>query len=268
MQAIICFTSDFGLDDTWVGICHAMMHQACPQARIVNLSHLVPPYDVRKGAVIAASGVLQLPEAIHLVVVDPTVGGDRRDLVLVCERGTRLVGPDNGLLLPASWRAGGVAHAYAIEPEKLDRKRPLPTFHARDVLAPAAAALACGVEPSELGHPVDPASLTQSPFPPAHHENGTLLAEVLDVDRFGSVRVGVSDDEMRTNQLEGKTLELSFGHRMITVSFGRTFADVPEGEPVAIVDSSGWLTLAVRAGSAAERYGIEPGDPARVRPVE
>ena len=91
MQNIICFVSDFGLEDTWVGVCHAVIHRACPLARVVDLAHQIPPFDIRKGAAVAAAGVHQLPDAIHLVVVDPGVGGGRADLVLVTERGTRLV---------------------------------------------------------------------------------------------------------------------------------------------------------------------------------
>lgn len=265
MQSIICFVSDFGLDDTWVGVCHAVIHQACPQARIVNMSHLVPPFDIRKGAVVTSSSVWQLPEAIHLAVVDPGVGGGRKDVCLVTARGTKLVGPDNGLLVPATWRVGGITEAYAIEPAKLDYATPLPTFHARDVLAPAAAALACGVQPSELGIPVDPSALAPAPFRRCAREGSVIAAEVLDTDRFGSLRIGIADDEVDAFGLRGHRLELSFGHRMIDAPFARTFADVAEGEPVALVDSSGWLTLSVRADSAGERYGILPGDVARVR---
>ncbi len=268
MQTIICFISDFGLDDAWVGVCHAVIHQACPQARIVNMSHMVPPYDTRKGAVVAAASAWQLPDAIHLVVVDPTVGSERSDLCIVTERGTRLVGPDNGVLIPAAWRTGGVAEAFAIEPPQMERRAPLPTFHARDVLGPAAAALACGVEPKELGRAMDPSALVDAPFSRSRRESGHVVAEVLDVDRFGSVRVGITDEEADEYEIRGKHIELSFGHRMIEAPFVSAFSQVPEGEPVALIDSSGWLTLAVRQGSASERYGIEPGDVARVRIIE
>jgi len=265
MQNIICFSSDFGLEDTWVGVCHAVIHEACPHSRIVNLSHLIPAFDIRKGAAVAAAGVYQLPEAIHLVVVDPGVGGSRADLCLVCESGTRLVGPDNGVLIPASRRAGGVECAIAIDSDKIDFRSPLATFHARDVMAPAAAALACGVEPSSLGHPVDPAGLTPGPFGPCVQEGSHVKAEVVDIDRFGSIRIGITDEELGEFGFDRGTLELGFGHVVIEVPFRETFSDVGEGEPVALLDSSGWLTLALRTDSAADRYGIEPGDAARVR---
>ncbi len=265
MQNIICFVSDFGLEDTWVGVCHAVIHQSCPQARIVDLAHQIPPFDIRKGAAVAAAGLYQLPDAIHLVVVDPGVGGGRMDLCLMAANGTRLVGPDNGVLIPAARRGGGVVQAVAIDPGKLHLAPPLATFHARDVLAPAAAALACGVEPLSLGREVEVETLAPAPFGPCVAEGNMLSAEVVDIDRFGSMRIGLTADDMGRHGLTGSVLELSFGHLLIEVPFATTFSDVDEGEPVAMVDSSGWLTLAVRQGSAAERYGIEPGAVLRVR---
>lgn len=266
MQPLVCFASDFGLGDTWVGVCHAVIHKACPHARVVDLDHSVPPFDVRKGAVVAASGVWQLPEAIHLVVVDPGVGGERRDLCIVSETGTRLVGPDNGVLLPAARRVGGIAAAYAIDPERIDYRRPLATFHARDVLSPAAAALACGVEAPSLGMPIEPDSLEAAPFGPSTPEDGGAVAEVLDIDRFGSIRIGIASEEMDDYGLRAGRVGIVIGHLSVDVLLGRTFADVGLGEPVALVDSSGWLTLALNRDSAAERYGVEPGALVRVRP--
>jgi hypothetical protein len=265
VQGIVCFTSDFGIGDTWVGICHAVIYKACPQARVVDLAHNVPPYDIRKAAAVAAAGVWQLPDAIHLVVVDPGVGGGRKDLCLVTGDDTVLVGPDNGVLIPATWRSGGISEAYELLPDSLTFRSPLATFHGRDVLAPAAAALACGVGPSAIGMPIGSDALMPAPFERCHEEEGALVAEVVDIDRFGSVRIAISADESERFGLMGGGLEIGVGHLQIGVPFAATFSDVPEGDPVALIDSSGWLTLAVRLGSAAERYGIEPGAVARVR---
>lgn len=266
MQSIICFTSDFGTGDTWVGVCHAVVYRACPQARVVDLAHDIQPFDIRKAAAVAASGVWQLPEAIHLVVVDPGVGGSRRDLCLVTGEGTVLIGPDNGVLIPATWRSGGIAEAYAIEPESLTFRAPLATFHARDVLAPAAAALACGVEPSAVGGSVAPASLAPAPFSPCHRDAGGFVAEVVDIERFGSMRFAVTSDDLSTMVGSAHVLRMSYGHITVDAPIGMTFSDVAEGDPVVMFDSSGWLTLAVRMGSAAEQYGAEVGDAWRIDP--
>lgn len=267
MQSIIGFVSDFGLEDTWVGVCHAVIYRACPQARVVDLGHQIPPFDLRKGATTAAAGVYQLPEAIHLVVVDPGVGGGRRDLCLITGNGTRLIGPDNGVLLPAAWRAGGVALAVALDAAKIDYESPLATFHARDVLAPAAAALACGVDPLSLGEQIDPESLAPAPFGRFTVEPPYVVGEALEADRFGSIRFNIPAEEIGALGLNVPTLEVGLGHNSLTVPFGKTFSDVDEGEPVMLVDSSGWLTLAVNTGSAEDRYGVEPGTPVRVRPL-
>lgn len=265
MHSIIGFISDFGLEDTWVGVCHAVIHQSCPQAHIVDLGHQIPPFDVRKGAAMAAAGVYQMPDAIHLVVVDPGVGGGRRDLCLVTGSGTRLVGPDNGVLLPAAMRSGGVREVYAIDQSKIDFKGPLATFHARDVLAPAAAALACGVEPASLGRKVEPDTLASAPFGLCRQEGEFVVGEVLESDRFGSLRFNIPAEDIEQLGLRAEQVEVTLGHNSLRLPFATTFADVPEGEPMVLIDSSGWLTLAINTGDAADRYGVEPGVNVRVR---
>jgi S-adenosylmethionine hydrolase len=268
VQSLIAFSSDFGLDDTWVGVCHAIILRACPMAQVVDLGHQIPPFDIRKAAALAASGVYQLPDAIHLIVVDPGVGGGRRDLCLVTNGGARLVGPDNGVLIPAAWRAGGIARAIALEPSKVDVRGPLPTFHARDVLAPAAAALACGVEPAALGEEVGVESLAPSPFGRYTREGEYVEGEILEADRFGSLRFNIPVEDLEELGLRTPTLEIGLGHNNLTVPFGRTFSDVGDGEPVALVDSSGWLTLSVNMGNAMDRYGAHSGMHVSVRPAE
>lgn len=267
MLSLIAFVSDFGLGDTWVGVCHAYIIRACPQARIVDLAHDVPPFDIRRGAAVAAAGVYQLPDAIHLIVVDPGVGGGRRDLCVVTRSGARLVGPDNGVLLPAAERVGGIAAAYAIDRSRLDGTGPLPTFHARDVLAPAAAALSCGVDAAGLGEEVSADELVQAPFQLATTDGVTVKAEVVDRDRFGSLRFAVPGERISEYGLDAPKVDIALGHHSMHVPFARTFSDVAEGDPVLLVDSSGWLTLALNRDSAVERYGVELGTVAHLRPA-
>jgi len=267
VQSIICFISDFGLDDTWVGVCHAVILRACPQARVVDLGHDIPAFDVRKGAATAAAGVHQLPDVIHLVVVDPGVGAGRRDLCIETVSGARLVGPDNGVLIPAAHRGGGIARAYVIDSAKIDFRSPLATFHARDILAPAAAALACGVEARSLGDPIDESELAPAPFELFHVDGAYVVAEILEADRFGSLRLTIPGERLDELGLKADRLELLLGHNSITVPLRHTYGDVSEGDPVALVDSSGWLTLSVNTGDAYDRYGAVPGLTVRVRAV-
>jgi S-adenosylmethionine hydrolase len=267
VQSIICFVSDFGLDDTWVGVCHAVIHRACPRAQIVDLAHSVPPFDIRIGAATAAAGVHQIPDAIHLIVVDPGVGPGRRDICISTKAGALLVGPDNGVLIPAAHRAGGALLVHEIDPTKVDFRSPLATFHARDILAPVAAALACGVEIGSLGRSIDFGDLAPAPFGQCHTEGDTAVCEVLDADRFGSLRFNIAAEEVDALGLRAPHLEIVMGHTTLEVPFASTFSDVAEGEPVALIDSSGWLTLALNSASAQERYGVEAASAVRVRAV-
>jgi len=184
---------------------------------------------------------------------------------VVTGTGTRLVGPDNGVLLPAAWRAGGVEKAYSIDPGKIDFRGPLATFHARDVLAPAAAALACGVEPSSIGTEVDLSTLAPAPFGQCTVNGSYVVGEVLEADRFGSLRINIPAEDIDKLGLRAEKLEITLGHNALSVLFADTFSRVDEGDPVLLVDSSGWLTLAVNTGDAADRYGVEPGTNVRVR---
>jgi S-adenosylmethionine hydrolase len=265
VTAIICFTSDFGLGDTWVGVCHAVMHLRCPQAHVVDLDHGIAAFDVRKGAAVAAAGAYQLPDAVHLVVVDPGVGGPREDIVVVTTSGCRLVGPDNGIVIPAAQRLGGVASAYALDSSVMGVSEASATFRARDVLAPAAAALACGEDPAGLGRRLDPADLQPAPFGDSHLDGAYVVGEVVDVDRFGSLRFNVTPERLAELGDDPRQLEVGIGHNALSVPLARTFSAVPEGDPVVLLDSSGWLTLAVNQGDAADRYGISPGARVRVR---
>lgn len=264
MVPIICLVTDYGLEDTWVGVCHAVIARICPDARVVDLAHHIPPYDVRTGAFVAASGVFQLPDAIHVVVVDPGVGGERRCICVLTNRGTVLVGPDNGVLVPAASMGGGIARAFELPIGEATS----PTFHGRDIFAPAAARLACGESLSTIGTELEVTSLAAAPFPECEREGDYTLGEVLGMDRFGSVRLNIPTSRGMELGLAGEMLEVGIGHNTLAVPVRRTFSEVPEGDPLVIFDSSGWLTLAVNQGSASDRYGVTPGSRVRVRSLQ
>jgi len=261
MVPIICLVSDFGLDDTWVGVCHAVIARACPDARVIDLAHHIPPYDVRSGAYVAASGVYQLPDAIHIVVVDPGVGGVRRCVCVITAAGTVLIGPDNGVLMPAAAMAGGADRAFQLPVDAAMS----PTFHGRDVFAPSAAKVACGGTPADLWDEIDISTLADAPFPECDREGEYVRGEVLGMDRFGSVRINIPAARRSELGLECDLLEVGIGHNALAVPVRRTFSEVGEGEPLVIFDSSGWLTLSVNQGSAGDRYGVIPGSRVRVR---
>jgi S-adenosylmethionine hydrolase len=260
----IVFLSDFGYRNEWVGICHAVMSRIAPASPIVDLSHGVPPLDVRGGAVLLVDSLPYLTaDAILLAIVDPSVGRDR-DIALETRDARLVVGPDNGLLAPAAAALGGVARAVEITSPEVVLTPISPSFHARDVLAPAAAHLAAGADLETLGAAVDPATLVALAIPEPTIEPGKIECEVLDLNRFGNVLLNVRESQLAEAGLDGA------GEIQVDATSGQgrarrvsTYADVPSGDWGLIVDPRGWL-LVMRGNpaNAAEGLGsVAPGDP-------
>jgi hypothetical protein len=260
----IVFLSDFGYRNEWVGICHSVIAAAAPESRIVDLSHGVPPLDVRAGALLLHDSRRFLPaDAVVLAVVDPSVGSDR-DLAVETRQGRLLVGPDNGLL-GFLWAAdGGIAHAHEITLERIILHPVAPSFHARDVLAPAAAFLAAGGSPGELGPAIDLASLSALEFPAATVEKEKIECEVLDLNRFGNVLLNVTSSDFAAaglDQADAVTIDATGGSA--TARRVSTYTDVETGDWGLIVDPRGWLcVIRGNPANAAEGLGgVQPGDP-------
>jgi S-adenosylmethionine hydrolase len=186
MTPSIVFLSDFGYRNEWVGICHAVIDRIAPGSAVIDLSHGIPPLDVRDGALLLADSLpFMRNDAIALAVVDPSVGRDR-DLAVRTGNGRLLVGPDNGILDPAWQAMNGVAQVVSITSVQHTLHPIAPSFHARDVLAPAAAHLAVGVPLEDLGEAVDPDTLARLSMPEPNIERGPIECEVLDLNRFGN----------------------------------------------------------------------------------
>jgi S-adenosylmethionine hydrolase len=264
MSRPIVFLSDFGFRNEWVGICHTVLAREAPESRVIDLSHGVPPLDVRAGALLLADSRRFLPQdAIVFAVVDPSVGADR-DVVIETGGGRLLVGPDNGLF-SFLWRAdGGVSRVHAITLERIIIQPVAPAFHARDVFAPAVAFLATGGAVDELGDSLDPSSLTELLFPSAMVERGKIECEVLDLNRFGNVLLNATDKDFAAAGFDGAPEiavdATSGGAYARRVS---TYADVAAGDWGLIVDPRGWLAV-IRgnpANAAEGLGGVQPGDP-------
>jgi S-adenosyl-L-methionine hydrolase (adenosine-forming) len=252
MAPVITFLSDFGLEDEFVGTCHGVIARICADARVIDLAHGIVPQSVAQGARVLAGAMRYLPTAVHLAVVDPGVGSERRALVIVSADGRRFVGPDNGLLLPAAEACGGAAEAYSISERRYMLRDVSRTFHGRDVFAPVAAHLAGGVEPSRVGAAVDPARLVRPTFPGYTLFGTTLEAAIEHVDRFGNVRLSVAVEELGDLFEAGRTVEIDTGDDRYYARCASTFADVGTGEIVLFEDSAGAASIAVNRGSAAE----------------
>ena len=249
---MITFLSDYGPWDEFVGVCHAVIARRAPRARIIDLGHGVARHDVRAGALALRAALPYAPPGVHLAVVDPGVGGERRAVALrLAAPGRTLVGPDNGLLALAAQAFGGVLEAVDIgdSPECL---RPISaTFHGRDVFAPVAAALADGVALDALGQPIAPDGLVALSLPRARVADGSLIAHVLSTDIYGNVSLDATAEQAEAAGLRvGAAIVVELEARPMTGRFGRTFADVAPGELLAYVDARGALALAVNGGSA------------------
>jgi S-adenosylmethionine hydrolase len=259
----IVFLSDYGLEDEFVGICHAVIARITPSSAVIDLTHAIPPQDVLRGAVVLARSIPYLPsDAVVLAVVDPGVGSPRKPVAVETVHGGQLlVGPDNGLLSLAWDRRGGAARAVEISEPKVILEPVSSTFHGRDIFAPAAAHLAAGLSLTDLGPVVDPASLAVVTLPAAGVEPGRIDAEVLGVDRFGNVELSAAPNDLERAGLTGRTrLEVVARGATTRVRFAATFGDVAEGEFALIVDSFDRLAVVLNRGSAAEALGVEPGD--------
>jgi S-adenosyl-L-methionine hydrolase (adenosine-forming) len=255
---IVTFLSDYGPGDEYAGIVVGVIARLCPDARVIELGHGVPPQDVRTGARRLARALPFVPAGVHLAVVDPGVGGPRRALALrTAEEGRLLVGPDNGLLVPAAERFGGVAEAVEISSSPWRLEPVSATFHGRDVFGPVAGRLAAGAALADAGEPLDPASLERLPELKPRREGEAVIVHVVEIDGFGNVMLdGRLADLPATATLGGRP-----------VPQGRTFGDVEPGALLLYEDSSGGLALAVNGGSAAAALGVRTGHELRLEPA-
>ena len=253
-RPIVTFLSDYGLEDEFVGVCHGVMLRIAPDLRIVDLDHNILRQDIRHGAVVLQQSVQFMPDSVVLGVVDPGVGSRRRSIAVTAGWGTTFVGPDNGLLLPAVEASGGVNRAFEITDRRFLLTPVSRTFQGRDVFAPAAAHLANGVDPAELGPSLDTDDLVRLEIPEAWVHDDHLHAEVLQVDRFGNLQLNFGRSQLEQVGISnGARLEIRVEGNRLTVSFGAAFADVDPGEFVLIEDSYRFLSLAVNKGDAAAR---------------
>ncbi|MGH2756256.1 MAG: SAM hydrolase/SAM-dependent halogenase family protein [Actinomycetota bacterium] len=267
-RQVVTFLSDYGLEDEFVGVCEGVMRRIAPDLQVVHIHHNILRQDIRHGAVVLQQSVPFLPDAVHLAVVDPSVGSERRAVVVQSAWGETFVGPDNGLLIPAARTTGGITRAFELSDRRFMLTPVSRTFQGRDVFAPAAAYVASGVDPSEFGPPVVPDDLVQLEIPNAWVHDDHMHAEVLQVDRFGNLQLNLFAEQLEEAGLTGNgRFEVRLeGHRL-QVPVGSTFADVDAGEFVLVQDSYRYLSLAVNKGDAAALLRARAGSTAIVGPV-
>jgi hypothetical protein len=255
----LTLTTDYGLSDGYAAVLHGVIGTRAPWVRTVDITHLVPPGDVARGAAVLAQTVRHFPPAVHLAVVDPGVGTARR-AIAVESPGGMLVGPDNGLLPAAADALGGVVLAVHLTEPSWFGPAMSRTFHGRDVFAPVAARLAAGAPLAEAGPALDPGALVRLPEPVWRAGDGYLEAGVVTVDQYGNVQLAAPGSALR-----GLSDRLSAGG--LRAVRGGTFADAPPGDLVVYVDSTDRVAVAINGGRAAAALSIEPGDTLRIAPA-
>jgi S-adenosyl-L-methionine hydrolase (adenosine-forming) len=259
---IITFLSDFGHDDWFVGVVHGVIHTLCPEARIVDVTHAIPPGHLARAAFVLEAAAPDFPPGtVHLAVVDPGVGTERRALG-VAARGHLFVGPDNGLL---EWALSDPeARVHSLTDPRYFRSPVSRTFHGRDVFAPVSAHLARGEALASMGPRIaDPIRLPQAT---PKRRDGELVGHVAFVDRFGNVLTNLTERDLSDGfpTVPGSRLEVRALGRVIQ-GLSRSYGDAPVGTILAIIGSSGRLEVAQVGGDASERLGLGEGDEVRVR---
>jgi S-adenosyl-L-methionine hydrolase (adenosine-forming) len=258
----ITFLSDYGEGDEFAGVCRAVIARIAPEATVIDLTHGIARHDVRQGAAVLANALPFAPPGVHLAIVDPEVGTERRAVAIrVAEEDRALVGPDNGLLWPALERLGGPLEAadISLSPFRLE---PLSaTFHGRDVFAPVAATLAEGATLGEVGAPLPPNALTTLDLGQARIEDGRTFAHVVYLDHYGNAVLDLDEERLPETGLKlGRQVVVETGSGSAEGIFARTFADLEPGGLLLYVDSYRTLALAVNRGSVADTIGLAAGD--------
>jgi S-adenosylmethionine hydrolase len=261
---VITFLTDFGLGDDFVGTCHGVMAGIAPDSRIIDVTHGIGPQAVLTGALVLRNTTRFMPVGVHLAVVDPDVGGNRRAVAVRTSDGRIFVGPDNGLLMLAADDLG-VTAAHELADPRYRLAAVSRTFHARDIFAPAAAHLAAGVELAELGPPINPDTLVRVELPEPQVGRSQVSATVLVVDRFGNIATNARREHVDALGLEnGDRAEIRLMLDRYFALVAQTFADVEPGELILYEDSYGLLSLAISQGNAARLTGVKAGDELRI----
>jgi S-adenosylmethionine hydrolase len=266
-RPVISLLTDFGWDGP-AAICRAVIVGIAPDAQVVDIGHNVRKYAIRDGAFLLWCAVPYLPPgSTHVAVVDPGVGTERRPIAIRTARGDHLVGPDNGLLIPAARALGGIEAAHVLENRDLMLSRITSTFHGRDIFSPIGARLALGTPIRDVGPALAAEDLVDLRFPEPTVADGALETAVVFVDSFGNVRLGgrPADLEAAIGTLEpGRPVELAIGEHVVSTTWQRRFGQVAEGQSLLYEDSFGLVSFADNQGNVAARLGIVADQPVRV----
>lgn len=268
-MAIIGLITDFGIQDEYVGLMKAVILGIDPAAVPVDLSHAVEPQNVVQAAFLLEASYRYFPPgSIHLIVVDPGVGTERAVLCLEANQ-QRFIAPDNGVLSLLMDPPGAVSSLRRVDNPALWRPRVSPTFHGRDIMAPAVAHLSKGMDARELGPELNPAEVRVLDDLHARGSgDGGIQGRIVHIDRFGNLITNIDPALLQLSKAfsPDRPPAIHLGGRRI-VGVCRTYGDVEAGRPLALVGSRGYLEIAVRCGNAQRYFGVRQGDAVGVQPV-
>jgi S-adenosyl-L-methionine hydrolase (adenosine-forming) len=265
----ITFLSDYGHEDDFVGVCHGVIQRIAPGAVVIDVAHALPPHDTLTAALVLRNTLPYMPKGVHLAIVDPGVGTERRAVALRSAEGHLFVGPDNGLLSLAFKQAGGVDAAVDLSESAYRLERVSATFHGRDVFAPVAAQLAMGTALDEVGAAFPPEELTALELPEVQVSAGQVKTRSIYIDRFGNIQLNATAADMHEAGLDpGSNLRIEARGKPYEASYARTFADAPKLALLVYVDSYEAIALAVNGGSAAAALSLSKGAPVTLRRMD
>jgi hypothetical protein len=252
---MITLTSDFGLKDPYVAEMKGVILTINPKATLIDITHEIEKFNIRMAAFMLASATKYFPQGtIHLAVVDPGVGTQRR-AILIQTKKSFFVGPDNGILILAA-QSQGIEHIYQLTNPKLMLPQVSSTFHGRDIFAPATAYLDKGAQPSEFGpeinDPINPE------FTLIKRTNSSLIGEVMHIDDFGNIITNINATDISQNT--AKIINVELPNISLKLNFGKTYAQAKPKEPIALIGSHGFLEIALNQGNAAEKFHAKAGD--------
>ncbi|MEM0204215.1 MAG: SAM-dependent chlorinase/fluorinase [Nitrososphaerota archaeon] len=261
-RPIITLTTDYGLEDPYVAEVKAKILSIARDAQIVDITHAIPSFDEKRGAFILLTATKHFPKGtIHVCVVDPKVGTERKGIIVVTKSGHTFVGPDTGLMWPAV-SAAGIMSIYEIDELKIP-PRTCETFHGRDVFAYVAAKLAIGVKPARLGKKIKHMMRVEY-FEPTI-EDYWLCAELMHIDKFGNIITNVSKESLMLLGPIAEKYEVELCGRHYILPLCKTYGEVPVGSMLILFGGTGFLEIAVNMGSAAEIIGAKVGERIRIR---
>jgi S-adenosylmethionine hydrolase len=268
----VSLLTDYGLLDEFVGVMKSVIADMAPHARVTDIGHNVPQFNVRAGSLMLARAVQYLPRGVIVGVVDPGVGTQRKAIALEVANGEGvLVGPDNGLLVPAAAMVGGVERAVLLNNTDLHLPAPGATFAGRDIFAPVAAHLCNGVRFDDLGDVVEPETLMPGLVTLPQIGEMEIITEVTWVDVYGNCQLNVGPSDLLTlaamrsvgsggGATIGRTMSVVVDGSQRSAVVVEAFDDIAEGALGLVVDSYGMLALAKRQDSAARDVGLGAGD--------